>query len=66
MLTLQRCIADVPGVSRWMRSPVESTAVAAEAAKRHVGLMDADNINFEDEFVIQTAWKPVSLATDQP
>jgi hypothetical protein len=66
MLTLQRCIADVPGVSRWMRSPVESTAEAAEAAKRHVGLMDADNINFEDEFVVKTAWKPVSLATDQP
>jgi len=50
------CIADVAGVSRWMRGPVES---AAEAARRHVGLTDADNINFEDEFVIKTAWKPV-------
>jgi len=51
------CIADVVGVSKWMRGPVES---AAEAAKRHVGLTDADNINFEDEFVIKTAWKPAS------
>ena len=57
------CIADVAGVSRWMRSPVES---AAEAAKRHVGLTDADNINFEDEFVLKTAWKPVSGSDYEP
>ena len=29
-----------------------------------MGLTDADNINFEDEFVIQTAWKPVRPETE--